>query len=360
MLCVRRADVAWLLLLTLVEIKIVDLIHISTQTRIISAAHGVVIGTPHWRIYQNRLLGPWFVSLVSRLFYHGRFDRAYDGVTTVALLAANGLTYVLFVRLDQSRRRALGYAFAGMAAFVALQDQTWIFIWDYLDILIFTMFAYGVYSGRRWPYFLLLFVLELFNREAAFYICLWMILDGATAPRDPLQRRFKVDVGSLAVGVITLIGADLWTQWIRLRLFKHSEFAGVGTDTEHLHGNILNLQGNAADFSRFMTATTPALHFLDFLIIPVLLAYVWRNRHALSVRSVKMVVIIITMLAGIVLYAKIAETRVFLSLIPLVLFLHWDITREQKRLRRRGPQRTAAGWEAHRMNLKGPPGNLLV
>ncbi len=329
-----RQHLALLILLTLVEIKVVNMMHIDTANRIVSASHGVVIGIPQWRVYQNRLLGPWFVYVLSRLFSGGKYDHAYGTFTSVALLAVNILTYSLFHRLGRSRRAALCYAFAGMAAFVGLQDQEWVYSWDYLDLLIFTAFSFGVYTQRDWPYFLGLFLIELLNREAAAYISLWMVLDSVKVRESggdgvPLQRRYTLQATPLLVGIVTFAGGEIWTQWVRLRLFKHSEFSDVGADLKHLHGNTLSLPGNLADFAKYITATTPQLHFLDFLIIPALLAYFWRSRRFLSPPSLKLVIVIIAMLIGIVLYAKIAEPRVFLSVLPLVLFLHWDVSRRR-------------------------------
>jgi hypothetical protein len=329
---IGRQHLVILIVLTLFEIKAVNMMHIAMADRIVSAAHGIVIGVPQWRIYQNRLLGPWLVFGLSRLFFGGKYAHAYSAVTSISLLAVNILTYRLFLRLGTPRPNALGYALAGMAAFVALQDQEWLYLWDYLDLLVFTAFVYGVYTNRRWPYFLVLFLIELFNREAAAYISLWMILDSVTL-RDSetkiayWREWYKFDVLSFVVGVVTFIAGTFWTQWIRLRLFKHSEFPDVGLDLNHLHGNTLSLSGNIADFLKDMTATTPQMYFLDFLIIPALLLYFWKIRHFLSLTSLKLVAIILVMLLGIILYAKIAEPRVFLSILPLMLFLNWDVSR---------------------------------
>ena len=99
------------------------------------AASGVLDGRPHWRAYQNRLLGPWLVLGLSKVGISYR----------TALIVFSALTFVihnfllahLLRRLGQSPLATTLWVLFFCTAFLLLQHR-WFYTWDSIDLLLFT------------------------------------------------------------------------------------------------------------------------------------------------------------------------------------------------------------------------------
>lgn len=316
-----------LIILTALEIRQLILIHQIDFDSIVSAAQGVVTGTPHWRAYQNRLLGPWLVQGVSLLTGQG-YAHGYQLVTSFLLLAANFLCFALFTRLTGRPQAGLVYTGAGILGFLLLQDSIWLYLWDYWDYLVFLVFVYGAYRRRGLAYFVPLFLVELLNREAAMFISVWLVLDAFSLPGEfpGLKGARLTDRSKLLAGAALTAAGIAWTGYIRDRLFRYSSLPGVGYDLEHKHGNFLTLSVNGDQFRQVLTQPSPLLDIVSYVLIPLAVGTLWLCRHRLSGQAAKLSWLFLLILAAILITALVRETRVFLSTIPFLLILHFAIS----------------------------------
>ncbi|MBV9848099.1 MAG: hypothetical protein JO250_00285 [Armatimonadetes bacterium] len=91
--CRECAAAVWrhrvlILLVTLMEIRALNVMHGDSELQYSAAADGVILGTPHWRAYQNRLLGPVLVAL-PQFTLGGSYLHWYEAVTAALLLTVN-------------------------------------------------------------------------------------------------------------------------------------------------------------------------------------------------------------------------------------------------------------------------------
>jgi len=93
----------------LVQFRILAFVFGPQYTRCIEAAQGVLRGEPHWRVYQNRLLGPWLVQGVGEIV--GSFRLAHVLVAIVLLAASGYLVLVVLSRIHADPARVLARYF---------------------------------------------------------------------------------------------------------------------------------------------------------------------------------------------------------------------------------------------------------
>lgn len=304
-------------LLTMVELRFLHVFlgqHISEW---IDASHGIVIGQPHWRAVAHRILAPYIVHGLSQVT--ASYQAALIWFLGTALFAAKVLWFYLVERLTGSAIVALRYTVLFSAMFVMMQDRMWILPWDIVDLLVFSLFAYGIYKGCSIRFFVVLFFVELFNREAALFIALWILLEGMRFV-DP-RGWWTLEVvhrGRAVLGGALMIGGMAVTKWLRDTLFETSHFTWVGTDEAHrLIGNHIYFSRNVGDFFRNFASLENAAISLGLLAVVVLLKRAWRKED----RMVRLTLLWGAMVFNIFFFGLINETRMWQMLIPFVLLL---------------------------------------
>ncbi len=283
----------------------------------IDASHGIVIGRPHWRAVAHRVLAPYLVYGLSHLT--ASYQAALIWFMGTVLFAAKVLWFSLVKRLTGCEATALRYTVLFSALFIMMQDRMWILPWDIVDLLVFSLFAYGIYKGCRTRFFVVLFFIELLNREAALFIALWIVLDGLrfVHPRGWWTIEV-VNRGRVALGGALLVGGMAVTKWLRDSLFETSHFPWVGTDEAHrVLGNHIYLFRNLGDFFRNFASLENAAISLGLLAVVVLFVRSWQKQN----RMVRLTLLWGAMVFNIFFFGLINETRMWQMLIPFVLLL---------------------------------------
>ena len=143
---------------------------------IVEAAKGVATGYPHWRLFQNRVLGPWIFSI---LYDQGLDETKAYIITTAGLLLG---FYTAFTFCAWNLTRNPKAVFVGLLTCFSLNaillQPPWIYLWDFIDLTVFTFFAWAVIRHARLWVFLALIGVELINREVAVILALLLGIDG--------------------------------------------------------------------------------------------------------------------------------------------------------------------------------------
>jgi hypothetical protein len=181
-----------------------------------AAAQGVVQGLPHWRAWQSRVLGPFFVELLSRLSGLS-FADAYPLAVFILLLVF--FLVLLFVArsLWRSTIAALGIALAAWAFNAILMQGLWVYLWDYIDLIVFTLLTWAIVAARPLWFVALILLVEAFNREATIIVGFWLLLDAVVRPVSRQGRwltfehrvspkQILVALGLMAVGAVIAAG----------------------------------------------------------------------------------------------------------------------------------------------------------
>lgn len=298
----NRYSIYAILLLTLIEIRTVNLIHFQHLGYLAHYTQTVVQFHAQWDYIQNRLLGPFAVLLLSKVM-RTSFLAAYGMTSYLLIFAINFSTFSLAQKLTNNALKSIKITAYGALAFLLLQDPIWLYITDYFDILLFTFFAYAIFGRKKTLFFISLYLIAIFNRESALFIMLWLAIDAF--------GKKKVNVNKLILAIMLGLAGVVWTVYIR-HVYPHN----ISTAT----GNVFTLPGNAISFWKSVTSPTESLEFLSFLAFPAIIWYLKNCWQAMSDLAYKVSLLIGVMLVSILLMGVVTETRVFFSIIPFLLF----------------------------------------
>jgi hypothetical protein len=293
------------------------------------AAEGVLRGEPHWRVHQNRLLGPWLVELARPVF--GSFERAHV-VVSIALLALAGWLLLTFLsRLHAERGRALASYFVAAFLVVCCFGRDWLYVWDLVDLVVFVLFN-ALVAQRAGPLaFAGLFAVAVFHRETALFVALWMVV-------DPVVRRFgghgPLDLRMAGTGAALLVAGVTIVETLRAILLVREvgpeivgAVAGAGPRAHFMLPDNLRALGAALGSFRFTMSFLVPAAIVAYFVLCVRVA--WRDPlGAATVAAIHALILVSLLAFGIVF-----ETRIYLVLIPFVAFWLWPAERNAGRER---------------------------
>lgn len=289
------------------------------------AAFSVLSGTPRWRAYQNRLLGPQLVRGIQVLSGAGNVAslKAFFWLAVVAKWLA---VYLLFKRLASRAWIAASVAAAASLMTVGCLGF-WVYPWDYLDAIFMSLLLLGIVGGRGWRWFGALFLFGLWNRETVLFLPLWFLIDSVTLRRaDPIGRAsFQIDLPQcFGAAWLLALGAGVISV-VRQVLFIHlSDGASDALDLQHASlGNHLLLLRNAREFVtefRVLGQDPPGRARLISGGIILLLAVALVYQGRLTVQGRKLLIWSACVAIGTVTFGAINEARIWIGFVPICLF----------------------------------------
>jgi hypothetical protein len=314
------------LVVALVQFRMIVLAFGKRYPLSVEAAEGVLRGEPHWRVYQNRLLGPWLVEITSG--FVGRFLDAHVLWTILLLTLAGFLVlrgaHAVYGRRERALVAYLAFVLLGLACF----QPPWLYIWDFVDLCVFATFNLLVARRKDYRWFVALYLVAIFNRESAWYIALWMIV-------DPVARRLvdrrgggkagRLDLKMLGAGTVLLAAGVVLVEVLRDALLVREigptlvEQAGVAGPSFHwmLRDNLDKIVVSLTSFHYALSFLVPAflVGFLAFCL--VVARRDPRGRLALAL-------VHIAMLGSMLAFGIVFETRLYLVLVPFVALNLWS------------------------------------
>lgn len=313
--CIKR-HAGWAgvsLLFALAQFRMIMLVLGQNYANSIDAAWGVVKGLPHWRLYQSRVLGPWTIEALSGVL--GSFSNAHV-FYTIAMTAVAGWLILALMHGRCGNRAAWGAFFLFHLLSCLLLGNLWLYAWDQSGVVIFVLFTYFVLSDKDWRWFAALFSLAVFNRESAFYIALWMVIDPLLkALLDRNRPPLAMPLAGLAcfgcgLALIAWLRDTLLVREIGPELFDMPQMAGKSFHNQW--------DTNLAFLHQMTTQFSLGFELLIALFLVVVLtvaaALACRDRRRYLGLALTQGAIVGSMLVA----AAIQETRVMLELVPFL------------------------------------------
>lgn len=309
--------------LSLAESRVIFLVYDNIHQHA-EALYGIVVGQPHWKEYQNRLLGAYLVKYAAT-FFSLPYEVAYVFFLIGLGAIKNLLFYSVVLRLTQSFRHSLQYTLCFVFFFIALQNAAWLYLWDYFDIIVFTLFTYGVLTAKRDWYYLPIFALALLNKESCLFIAVWLILDALI--NKPETARLKLNLGALnpsrlLTGISLAVIGVIFVIYTRQALLIQETAVAANPAFAlerpfHFQRNILTYVG---------VWLHPSLNF-DFAVnilvtlLPLTPLFLWRR---MDDTVFKLTLLILVFYLSVLAFGLIHETRLYSLLIPIycLLYIH--------------------------------------
>jgi hypothetical protein len=302
------------------QFRLIAMLFQTWYGRAVEAAYGVTIGMPHWRSYQSRVLGPYLVDGLTWIF--PSYLSAHVFLSIVALAIAGFLAWLLGRLLSNTITGAALALCTFEILFVFCLTLPWIYIWDYLSVAIFFAFVILVVQEKSWVWFSAVFAIAIFNRENAFFIAAWMIVDPLV--RFGLGKRKIVSSQTLnrsmiAAGVACLaIGAGI-TELLRRTLLVREVGYELFRDSPQAHfESVQNQVGN--NFAGLVHALTTLDYNMQFVVIVLIAAMIGAAIYLAYIDPLRWTGIALIQVATVVaifLVGVLMETRLLVELIPL-------------------------------------------
>jgi hypothetical protein len=290
---------------------------------------GVTTGHPGLRTFQSRVLGPYLIKWLSFLVQRPVFGASNYYVMAhicfhiAAVAVAAFLCWRLGRKYGGNNQSALLAFTLFTMCFALLLTPLYLYSWDFIDIIIFLVFIDFVLSDYSLPWFLGLFAIAIWNRDSAFFIALWLILDPLV--RFVYQHQYKLtrialDWRRMLAGAFSIVVGLVLTESLNRMLFKEQTNlnAYFGSDDSPGYSHPITLSSNIDLLKESLTQVT----YEFWIVVPAFLITVMILGGCLVVRDPqRYLAIYLTELSMVLLlfvFGEFFETRIYLMLIPFV------------------------------------------
>jgi len=291
----------------------------------IAAMQGIVNGLPHWRMYQSRVLGPYLTDF-TRIMFGIDFTEAYV-ITTTCILAVSFFVFMWAAwNILETRLAALATAFAVFSFNAMMMQGSWIYSWDYIDLIVFPVLVWAIATNRSLWVIVPILIVELFNRDVILVLSCWLLFDsmvgvadsGKTFPKLFLRvnlRQFICALTLLSVSywVIESLRSELLVQEIGPDLFS-----GI-TPQAGGYNFFYKLPSNLRRF--FISWVLPwqgmsLTSNLFILVLPAIMAGLFFSKQPGLMRAS---ILLFILYISTFVFGEIYETRVWISFIPFLV-----------------------------------------
>lgn len=296
----------------------------------------ILNGHAPWRAFQNRLLGPWLVFLISKVAHSKAIS--YQIFISICLLAENSIIYVIAARRLASRSSAYWVLLVFNFIFIFLEHY-WLYPWDMLDILLFTWATYVIVFDKGYQTLLVITLVASLNRESALFVALGVSLTGLDVTFEG-GRRLRGRVSNIKVviyGLVACVISGGYAEVVRNILFR-SQPDGAHDAAHAVIGNHFQFFENvwALLFSNFIDEHIA----LNFFLWAAILYTIRQLKSSSDPGVVRGILFMILQFFGIMAFARLYETRVYYPLLATAVII------EIKRLESSKATDVALGNEA--------------
>ena len=289
----------------------------------LKAAEGVLNGYPHWRVYQNRLLGPLIFQAGKYIFKDSLF--AYILISILLISIAGFIVW----KIGDSKG-GLRLAFSILCVFHILFTFTlnlyWLYLWDYISLVIFLLFVESVISKRSILWFLGIWFVGIFNHENAVFIGTYLIADSLVPliinRINNINSEFiNFDVKKIFIGFSCVTLSTLIVEFLRNTFLKEAiapSVFGLNIDPNimpfQLFKNFKILKSTTSTIDYYSTQTLPIIFFLLTIVLITILIFL-KNPILYGGFSLNYLLFI----ASLLMFGVFYETRIYINLIPLCI-----------------------------------------
>lgn len=288
-------------------------IHAVNFEALSQAAYGVIEGKPHWIAYQNRLLGPALVYWISQTGI--TYSQALQAFDLLMILLQNVILGVLLRKSTKSRAEALIWIIVFSFSFICIQ-HLWFYPWDSIDLIVFTLFAWGILQAKSMLFFILLFCVGIANRESALFIALYIMIDSfrLSARINDLYLKSRL---KLITGAFLMLLGMAYTKIVRTFLFV-SRQNGLDDKSHETIGNHIYLIDNLKNLFYVNFFSTAAINSAFILGSTAYLLFFFRQYTDAQLKATLVYCAIVT---NILIFGIINETRMYIILLPFIAFM---------------------------------------
>ena len=272
--------------------------------------------------WQNRLLGPYIIYLIS-LFKIISFSQSIK-LFLMVFLIINAFTMAFLIKKTvKNNFKVLILLIIYFFAFLILQKRI-ILPFDLIDMLVFTLVAYGIIENKKTNYFFLIFLIALINRESAIFIGVFVLINSF----DFSLKKLKIEnfeTKNFLIGLMMIIASLIFVKLTRTYLYNDTV---ICEDDFMLFGNFIYLLNNFYDIF-YLNLFSPHQHLHMWFIFGVFLFF-YKESKFFSVRMKKCFLVLIIIFINILIFGIFNEKRVHLIMLPFFMFMFIEINKRKQ------------------------------
>jgi hypothetical protein len=275
----------------------------------------VLDGKPHWRVFQNRLLGPFLARTLMDAVPAPDFGYVvFDLICFGGALFLSGL---LGARLVATRAGAVAAMLTLAVGVTALFAHDWFFAWDVVGPTLFMAFALLVVMEAKPIWFAALFALAIWNRDDALFIALFRIVQPIVdwwRDRDATRHfAWSTVAAGFACLICGIVLIEVLREYLLVKETGPRLFGYTPERTEFFHWALRRNLGYVIHRMPVVALSLPAFILLPPTVIAG--ACLWltraRGRMFFAYGIVGLATAVVTLL-----FSDIREARVWVDLLP--------------------------------------------
>jgi len=286
----------------------------------INATQGIIDGLPHWRMFQSRVLGPFFIRGLE-LLTGLQFDKAYLCAIFIFLLIFYLVLLNVAKDIWKSTVAAIATATAAYALNSILMQGQWLYPWDYIDLTIYVLVTWIVLTSRPLWLVAVVLIVEAFNREAGLVICAWLAFDAVVKfsfgprklPRIRIEISWKQLFVALGIALFTLTIIESLRNTLMIREIGPEIFLHKKKSDSFLH---ILLTENLKMFLFHRAEKLKMLTIVFDLLILSIPIFTVRGLFSKDGKVARLSLLYLILWSATMVFPFIYETRVWLFVVP--------------------------------------------
>jgi hypothetical protein len=286
----------------------------------IEATKGVLDGYPHWRIYQNRVIGPYTIALTQKVTGLN-FERSYLLMTFVWLFLFYSTLTVVSFSLNFSILSTLTTALTAGFFNTVLMQGVWLYPWDLIDLTIFTIYTWLIIKKKSINYFSLVTIFETFNREVSLLVAGWLLFDSLISIQ-PISKKFpKINIhinrNQLIISILLIFFVGFTVEVLRNFLLIQETGPLIFHDTNGPGGHfMIHIWSNIKFIYDSLLNMRPTITYC--LLIFGLLILCINGMRSTNIVIVKISMLYLILWVSTFTFGLIHEIRVWISFVPFI------------------------------------------
>jgi len=299
--------------------RIISFIHNQSLPKLALISDSVLQGKVYNCAFQNRLIGPLAVRTIETLWALSP-PKSYFIFLILLLPLTNIVLFFILYRLSGDENVSLRYLLYLILSFILLQDKDYLYTWDVIGLLLFSLFAFGIFARKATSFFIILFTVAIFNKEDALFIPLWLIIDAFAFEGKKRFGLYVQDHQKLGKGIILILAGAGLIKYLRSQLWMlQPEIAGFGNQFELFTSLKRLFYENFFNLKIIITFFVLSVAYFFFV-----------NRRKMSFYTAKTAVLFFCMYVATITFGVILETRIWFNIVPFMLMFHMYFQRLMK------------------------------
>jgi len=286
----------------------------------IEATKGVLDGYPHWRIYQNRVIGPYAVDLTQQVTGL-KFEESYLLMTFIWLLVFYSTVTAVSFSLNPSIFYAVTTAITAGFFNTVLMQGVWLYPWDLIDLTVFTIYTWIIIKSKSINYFILVTILETFNREVFLIVAGWLLFDSLISIQ-PISKKFpKINIHinrkQLIISILLIFFVGCTVEVLRHFLLIQETGPLLFPDANGPGGHFMvKIDNNIKYLYDSLIHMRPTITY--YLLIFGLLIFCINGIRSTNIVIVKLSILYLILWLSTLAFGIAHEVRVWLSFVPFL------------------------------------------